>query len=193
MSSSIRLVSLGLVFLATAAPLRAESVRDVGWEALLPDAATDLRRETQDRQVKLRALSREQQSAVRRIAREMQIRRLLAQGVASEDRLRPSQRRILQEGPSAKYPEAAAHWARTDELRRQLGTLKGDTNDALDGQRIRLSGYLLPLEVEAGDLILFPSYMLHAVPRNEGGQRISVALNAIPDHLDSWGYTIQFS
>ena len=48
-------------------------------------------------------------------------------------------------------------------------------------------------EAEAGDLILFPSYMLHAVPRNEGGQRISVAFNAIPDHLDSWGYTIQFS
>lgn len=45
----------------------------------------------------------------------------------------------------------------------------------------------------AGDLILFPSYMLHAVPRNEGAQRISVAFNAIPEHLDSWGYRIRFS
>ena len=45
----------------------------------------------------------------------------------------------------------------------------------------------------AGDLILFPSYMLHAVPRNEGAQRISVAFNAIPEHLDSSGYRIRFS
>lgn len=48
-------------------------------------------------------------------------------------------------------------------------------------------------EAEAGDLILFPSYMLHAVPRNEGERRVSVAFNAIPDHLDSWGYAIQFA
>lgn len=46
---------------------------------------------------------------------------------------------------------------------------------------------------DAGDLILFPSYLLHAVPRNEGEQRISVAFNAIPDRLESWGYAIQFS
>lgn len=47
-------------------------------------------------------------------------------------------------------------------------------------------------EADAGDLILFPSYMLHAVPRNEGERRVSLAFNAIPDHLDSWGYRIQF-
>jgi hypothetical protein len=31
------------------------------------------------------------------------------------------------------------------------------------------------------------------VPPNEGGQRISLAFNAIPARLDSWGYTIGFS
>jgi uncharacterized protein (TIGR02466 family) len=44
-----------------------------------------------------------------------------------------------------------------------------------------------------GDLILFPSYMLHEVPRNEGGQRMTIALNAIPDRLDSWGYSVRFT
>lgn len=44
-----------------------------------------------------------------------------------------------------------------------------------------------------GDLILFPSYMLHEVPRNEGAQRMTIALNAIPDKLDSWGYSVRFS
>ncbi len=47
-------------------------------------------------------------------------------------------------------------------------------------------------DARAGDLILFPSYMLHAVPRNQGEQRITVAFNAVPDRLDSWGYRIGF-
>lgn len=46
---------------------------------------------------------------------------------------------------------------------------------------------------EAGDLLLFPSYLMHAVPPNQGKQRITLALNAIPTHLDSWGYRIGFS
>lgn len=46
---------------------------------------------------------------------------------------------------------------------------------------------------EPGDLILFPSYLMHAVPPNEGPRRITLALNAIPTRLDSWGYTVGFS
>ncbi len=44
-----------------------------------------------------------------------------------------------------------------------------------------------------GDLILFPSYLMHAVPPNPGERRISMAFNAIPGSLDSWGYGIRFS
>lgn len=44
--------------------------------------------------------------------------------------------------------------------------------------------------VAAGDLVLFPSYLLHEVPINPGGQRVSLAFNAIPERLDSWGYSI---
>jgi len=44
-----------------------------------------------------------------------------------------------------------------------------------------------------GDLVLFPSYMMHAVPPNQGGRRITLSFNAIPGGLDSWGYAIKFS
>lgn len=44
-----------------------------------------------------------------------------------------------------------------------------------------------------GDLILFPSYLMHAVPPNAGGRRISLAFNAIPTRLESWGYTLSFN
>jgi uncharacterized protein (TIGR02466 family) len=46
---------------------------------------------------------------------------------------------------------------------------------------------------EPGDVVLFPSYLMHAVPMNSGERRISLAFNAIPTHLDSWGYRVSFS
>jgi hypothetical protein len=44
-----------------------------------------------------------------------------------------------------------------------------------------------------GDLVLFPSYVVHTVPPNQGERRITLSFNAIPGGLDSWGYTIKFS
>lgn len=46
---------------------------------------------------------------------------------------------------------------------------------------------------EPGDMVLFPSYLLHAVPPNQGERRITLAFNAIPTRLDSWDYVIRFS
>lgn len=46
---------------------------------------------------------------------------------------------------------------------------------------------------QPGDLVLFPSYLMHAVPHNQGEQRITLSFNAIPLRLDSWGYAIRFS
>ena len=43
-----------------------------------------------------------------------------------------------------------------------------------------------------GDLVLFPSYLMHAVPPNEGERRITMSFNAIPNGLDSWGYSVRF-
>ena len=44
-----------------------------------------------------------------------------------------------------------------------------------------------------GDAVFFPSYLMHAVPTNPGARRITLAFNAIPTHIDSWGYKIAFS
>lgn len=48
-------------------------------------------------------------------------------------------------------------------------------------------------EAAPGDMVLFPSHLLHEVPANAGGQRVSLAFNAIPERLDSWGYRLRFS
>src|SRR5262245_33980932 len=46
---------------------------------------------------------------------------------------------------------------------------------------------------QPGDLVMFPSYLMHAVPPNPGERRITMSFNAIPARLDSWGYAISFS
>jgi uncharacterized protein (TIGR02466 family) len=46
---------------------------------------------------------------------------------------------------------------------------------------------------EPGDMVLFPSYLMHAVPPNRGQRRITLSFNAIPSRLDSWGYVTRFS
>ena len=46
---------------------------------------------------------------------------------------------------------------------------------------------------EPGDIVLLPSYLMHAVPPNPGERRITLAFNAIPSRPDSWGYKICFS
>jgi hypothetical protein len=43
-----------------------------------------------------------------------------------------------------------------------------------------------------GDLILFPSHLLHEVPVNQGPERISLAFNAVPHRLNAWGYALSF-
>lgn len=45
---------------------------------------------------------------------------------------------------------------------------------------------------EPGDLVLFPSYLMHAVPPNQGGRRITLSFNALPSQLNSWGYVTRF-
>ena len=46
---------------------------------------------------------------------------------------------------------------------------------------------------DPGDMVLFPSYLMHAVPPNQGERRITLSFNAIPVQLDSWGYVIRLS
>lgn len=47
-------------------------------------------------------------------------------------------------------------------------------------------------EMRPGDMVLFPSYLMHAVPANPGPRRITMAFNAIPARLNSWDYVISF-
>lgn len=70
-------------------------------------------------------------------------------------------------------------------------TFKNDHAGTLTGP-YNADKWISPLP-EPGDMVLFPSYVLHAVPPNAGERRITLAFNAIPTRLDSWGYAISFA
>nr|WP_284145597.1 TIGR02466 family protein [Xanthobacter aminoxidans] len=72
------------------------------------------------------------------------------------------------------------------------GFIFGNTNPGARINAFNGGKFAMP-QTGAGDLVMFPSYLLHEVPVNKGGRRISVAFNAIPDRLDNFGYAIHFS
>ncbi len=72
------------------------------------------------------------------------------------------------------------------------GFIFGNTNPNARINAFNGGKFAMP-QTGAGDLVMFPSYLLHEVPVNRGGRRISVAFNAIPDRLDNFGYAIHFT
>lgn len=74
----------------------------------------------------------------------------------------------------------------------------GSTSFVMDNanERCKISSYNSPIystpPTEAGDLLLFPSYLMHEVPPNQGAQRYTAAFNALPERIDSWGYLLRF-
>lgn len=67
---------------------------------------------------------------------------------------------------------------------------------ANEHQGVRMGPFNAPKwsvpETGPGDMVLFPSYLLHEVPKNEGEVRMTVAFNAIPKRLKSWDYELSF-
>lgn len=72
------------------------------------------------------------------------------------------------------------------------GFIFGNANPGAHINAFNAGKWAMP-QTDAGDLVMFPSYLLHEVPPNQGARRMSVAFNAIPERLDNFGYAIRFS
>ena len=70
-------------------------------------------------------------------------------------------------------------------------TFKNDHAGVVRGQ-FNADKWISPAP-DTGDMVLFPSYLMHAVPPNQGKRRITLAVNAIPTKLDSWGYLVRLA
>lgn len=133
----------------------AESPRDVDWTSLLSADEVALRAQIQRLQVQMRSLPAEQQKALPRLVKELQLQRMRDRGETSPDQLAQMEQQLGEPRPREQYPELARLWTRMEGLKQQLAQLNAKTNPELIGQRIRLSGYLLPLEMDGGDVSEF--------------------------------------
>ena len=86
------------------------------------------------------------------------------------------------------------HPASSTVFYRQVGASSFQMSN--ENERCKITPFNTPIfrapEVSPGDMVLFPSYVLHEVPPNQGAPRMTAAFNALPERIDSWGYTLHF-
>jgi Putative 2OG-Fe(II) oxygenase len=63
----------------------------------------------------------------------------------------------------------------------------GNEHAGIFANPFNASRWIAP-EAAPGDVLLFPSYLLHEVPAQHEKPRCTLAFNAIPTRLESWGY-----
>ncbi len=144
----LRVLVLAGALLLVAPGLGAGQVEELTWDSLLPAEATAIRTELQAIQVRMRKLSAEERAAIPRIAAERSLRARIENWNLPEARLTASERQVLEASPSRAYPAANALWEDLSTAKQRLHALEGNVNEPLDGHRIRLSGFLLPLEFD---------------------------------------------
>ena len=144
------LISAAAVVAASmvAVSVGAERLREIEWSTLLPPSLVELEKESFALDRELRALPEDQLQVYREVAAELIALDKLANGVATEDELLPAERRALDALPSRRHPEALAYWNRVKTVREALATRLGEIDPALDGTRVRIPGYVLPLEFD---------------------------------------------
>jgi hypothetical protein len=108
-------------------------------------------------------------------------------GVAYLTRTHPEARTVFM-----KPPGGTDFSFKNDHAGVDTGAYNADDHAGVDTGAYNADKWI-SMPPEPGDVVLFPSFLLHAVPTNPGERRISLAFNAIPTHLDSWGYKISFS
>lgn len=137
----------------------AESVRELKWEDLLPPtlfAVEDEARGVLESILALPASEREQYYAVEL---ELWLRDALASGSRKESSLTDKERKVLAEKPSEVYPNALALWTKVMKSQKRLEEQHKTVDSRIDGERIRIPGYALPLEFDGTnvrDFLLVP-------------------------------------
>ena len=137
----------------------AEGARELAWEDLLPPELEEIEREASELQQRLRKLKPDERKAFTRVSRELAARDKIALGYETEETLTQKERDLLAENPSAANPEALAFWTAVKDTKARLESLNGVVDKTLNEQRVRIPGYVLPLEFhgkEVSEFLLVP-------------------------------------
>ena len=149
MSLTIRLkkILVGLFCAgALSTAIAAETAREISWEQLVPAPSTALAEQIKTLQTEMDALTPEQQKIYFQIEDEMSLRARIDAGFIAADKLLPKEQEVLNPGSSVQHPQLHDLWQRVTAARKTISAEGNRVDPALNGTRVRLPGYVLPLE-----------------------------------------------
>ncbi len=131
---------------------RAEDARELGWTDLVPASLLEVHREAAELSARVEALSPEQVAAFRTVAIAQTARQRVDSGLMAEDELSERERRAIAERPEERFPGVVALWEEVERTRTRLTERSAAVEPALDGMRVRIPGYALPLDFEGTEI-----------------------------------------
>ena len=137
----------GILWFGSGVNAFAETAKSVDWNALISPTLSEIQMEAMALQQRLTKLSAKERDRYQRVALELLVKDKLEAGIVDEE-LRTDELEVLTEKPGEKFPEALEFWQTVKATKARFEEHQAKVDPALNGQRIRLPGYVLPLEFE---------------------------------------------
>ncbi len=158
-----------------------DTLRQLTWDDLLPPSLLQLEKEAILLGGQLRKLSPGERMRYDEVARELQILDSLADGTMKRDELSDTELALLARKPGDAMPKARDFWKKFSQAQARV-VEQGDAVDPnLNGSRVRIPGYALPLEFEGSKireflLVPYVGACVHTPPP-PANQMVFVRLN----------------
>ena len=122
--------------------------RQLNWDDLVPPAPPAMQKKTEALRDRFVALSEAERDLYRRVETDLKLRRGIAAGKRKPDDFLPDEQAIYDEFPSGSHPDIAAFWEEVEVVRAAAEAQNSSVREDLHGQRVRIPGYMLPLDQE---------------------------------------------
>lgn len=170
------------IFLCTALSAAVASAvaapREVTWQDLQPASLLEMQEKAYGVNRILDAMPENKREKYEAVQSELDLRVRVKAGFLTEENMGDDYRAMLADPPSKKYPDALAFWEDVYRLEKEILAERKKPNNELNGQSIRMPGYVLPLEFD-GDkvteflLVPYVGACIHS-PAPPGNQMVFV-------------------
>ena len=129
----------------------ASELRALQWEDLKPAAIAQTQQQVMQMQSSVFQLTRPERLALQAVQLELDANFKKCDGQPLND----AERATLTNPPSVKYPKAVTFWDKIKVASDRYAALQNEMEPELDGQRVKLPGYVLPLEFDGNAVTEF--------------------------------------
>jgi len=126
----------------------AKQVDEITWEKLIPPQSESVAKELQALKAELDRLGELDRSLFYEFEDQDWLRRRVELGFVEASSLKPHEQSRLAANYESERPKLFSLWQRVQEARVAAEAESEKINASLDGQTVRIPGYLLPLETE---------------------------------------------